>query len=192
MPQIPNWLGRTWTTLARTGRGSGGEHCQLGVQSTSTWPVWRPRCWPWPKPRQARAHRRGHRNGRPVSYRGTTFGSAALRVHQCGRSRHTRRCRPFLGRSRTKARPGILAAQCADVVLTWPLRDQIWAFELLFCCGAAGNRTRVLRHSLKASPCAVRYASTRISRSREPARMTIPVAVSVPLSPATGLNGGSL
>ena len=32
-----------------------------------------------------------------------------------------------------------------------------------FSCGAAGNRTRVLRHSLKASPCAVRYASTRIS-----------------------------
>ncbi len=30
-------------------------------------------------------------------------------------------------------------------------------------CGAAGNRTRVLRHSLKASPCAVRYVSTRIS-----------------------------
>jgi hypothetical protein len=32
-----------------------------------------------------------------------------------------------------------------------------------FSCGAAGNRTRVLRHSLEASPCAVRYASTRIS-----------------------------
>ena len=29
--------------------------------------------------------------------------------------------------------------------------------------GAAGNRTRVLRHSLEASPCAVRYVSTRIS-----------------------------
>jgi hypothetical protein len=51
--------------------------------------------------------------------------------------------------------------------------------------GAAGNRTRVLRHSLKASPCAVRYASTRISRSRKPAEMTIPVAVSVPMRPAT-------
>ena len=43
--------------------------------------------------------------------------------------------------------------------------------------GAAGNRTRVLRHSLKASPCAVRYVSTRISRSREQDEMTIPVAV---------------
>lgn len=53
--------------------------------------------------------------------------------------------------------------------------------------GAAGNRTRVLRHSLKASPCAVRYASARISRSRELAEMTIPVAVVVPRSPATGL-----
>lgn len=51
--------------------------------------------------------------------------------------------------------------------------------------GAAGNRTRVLRHSLKASPCAVRYASTRISRSHEPAGMTIPVAVDVPMCPAT-------
>ena len=59
----------------------------------------------------------------------------------------------------------------------------------IFSCGAAGNRTRVLRHSLKASPCAVRYASTRISRSRELARMTIPVAVSVPMSPATELIG---
>jgi hypothetical protein len=43
--------------------------------------------------------------------------------------------------------------------------------------GAAGNRTRVLRHSLKTSPCAVRYVSTRISRSRKQAEMTIPVAV---------------
>jgi hypothetical protein len=59
-------------------------------------------------------------------------------------------------------------------------------------CGAAGNRTRVLRHSLKASPCAVRYVSTRISWSRKLARMTIPVAVSVPMSPATELIGGSL
>src|SRR5271165_3183045 len=46
--------------------------------------------------------------------------------------------------------------------------------------GAAGNRTRVLRHVLKASPCAVRCASTRISRSRELAGMTIPVAVWCP------------
>lgn len=64
--------------------------------------------------------------------------------------------------------------------------------DLLFCCGAAGNRTRVLRCSLKASPCAVRYVSTWISRSREQAEMTIPVAVGVPMSPATGLTGGSL
>lgn len=55
--------------------------------------------------------------------------------------------------------------------------------------GAAGNRTRVLRHSLKASPCAVRYVSARISWSRELARMTIPVAVGVPMSPATELLG---
>lgn len=61
-----------------------------------------------------------------------------------------------------------------------------------FLSGAAGNRTRVLRHSLKASPCAVRYVSTRISWSRELARMTIPVAVGVPMSPATELTGGSL
>ena len=48
---------------------------------------------------------------------------------------------------------------------------------LAFCYsgGAAGNRTRVLRHSLKTSPCAVRYASTWISCSREQVRMTIPV-----------------
>ncbi|UKN42606.1 hypothetical protein MLPF_2177 [Mycobacterium lepromatosis] len=58
--------------------------------------------------------------------------------------------------------------------------------------GAAGNRTRVLRHSLKASPCAVRYASTRISWSRALAKMTIPVAVGVPTSPATEPIGRSL
>lgn len=46
--------------------------------------------------------------------------------------------------------------------------------------GAAGNRTRVLRHSLKASPCAVRLALTRISRSRELAGTAIPVAVWCP------------
>ena len=39
---------------------------------------------------------------------------------------------------------------------------------------------------------AVRYASTRISWSRKQARMTIPVAVNVPISPATELIGGSL
>ena len=48
-------------------------------------------------------------------------------------------------------------------------------------CGAAGNRTRVLRHSLKTSPCAVRYVSTRISQSRKQAEMTIPVAVICPV-----------
>ena len=58
--------------------------------------------------------------------------------------------------------------------------------------GAAGNRTRVLRHSLKASPCAVRLVSTRISQSCEQAEMTIPVAVIVPMSSATELIGGSL
>ncbi|CAA9418449.1 MAG: hypothetical protein AVDCRST_MAG66-2496, partial [uncultured Pseudonocardia sp.] len=31
--------------------------------------------------------------------------------------------------------------------------------------GGAGNRTRVLRRSTRASPCAVRSASTRIHRS---------------------------
>lgn len=72
-----------------------------------------------------------------------------------------------------------------------------WARELrgsglYFNGGAAGNRTRVLRHSLEASPCAVRYVSTRISCSREQVRMTIPVAVSVPISPATELSGRSL
>jgi hypothetical protein len=46
--------------------------------------------------------------------------------------------------------------------------------------GAAGNRTRVQRHSLKASPCAVRVVSTRISQSCEQAEMTIPVAVWCP------------
>ena len=46
--------------------------------------------------------------------------------------------------------------------------------------GAAGNRTRVLRHSLKTSPCAVRCVSTWISQSREQAEMTIPVAVWCP------------
>ena len=52
--------------------------------------------------------------------------------------------------------------------------------DLLLFGGAAGNRTRVQRHSLEASPCAVRYVSTRISRSREQVRMTIPVAVWCP------------
>jgi hypothetical protein len=73
-----------------------------------------------------------------------------------------------------------------------PMSDIFRPLTCTFSGGAAGNRTRVLRHSLKASPCAVRYASARISRSREPARMTIPVAVYVPMSPATELIGGSL
>ena len=43
-------------------------------------------------------------------------------------------------------------------------QESVDAFRTLaFNGGAAGNRTRVLRHSLKASPCAVRYASARIS-----------------------------
>jgi hypothetical protein len=52
-------------------------------------------------------------------------------------------------------------------------RSETWAFG----CGGAGNRTRVLRRFTRASPCAVRYASTRIHRSREQAGVTIPVAV---------------
>ncbi len=47
--------------------------------------------------------------------------------------------------------------------------------------GAAGNRTRVLRRVFRASPCAVRCVSARISGSRERARMTIPVAVCCPV-----------
>ena len=42
-------------------------------------------------------------------------------------------------------------------------RLEISSLAWAFTGGAAGNRTRVLRHSLEASPCAVRYASTRIS-----------------------------
>jgi hypothetical protein len=49
--------------------------------------------------------------------------------------------------------------------------------------GGAGNRTRVLRRFTRASPCAVRCASTRIHRSREQAGVTIPVAVSCPARP---------
>src|SRR5690606_14858563 len=43
--------------------------------------------------------------------------------------------------------------------------------------GGAGNRTRALRRFARASPCAVRFASTRIHRSRGQAGVTIPVAV---------------
>ena len=43
--------------------------------------------------------------------------------------------------------------------------------------GGAGNRTRVLRRFTRASPCAVRCASTRIHRSCGRAGVTIPVAV---------------
>lgn len=64
-----------------------------------------------------------------------------------------------------------------------------YTLTCFFSGGAAGNRTRVLRHSLKASPCAVRYVSARISWSHGLARMTIPVAVGVPMSPATELIG---
>ena len=42
--------------------------------------------------------------------------------------------------------------------------------------GGAGNRTRVLRRFTRASPCAVRCASTRIHRSCGRAGVTIPVA----------------
>ena len=78
-----------------------------------------------------------------------------------------------------------------------PIATRITRFERQFVCrhneagqtfrpglllgGAAGNRTRVLRHSLKTSPCAVRYVSTWISQSRKQAEMTIPVAVVCPV-----------
>jgi len=42
--------------------------------------------------------------------------------------------------------------------------------------GGAGNRTRVLRRFVRASPSAAHYASTRPSGSREQVRMTGPVA----------------
>ena len=46
--------------------------------------------------------------------------------------------------------------------------------------GGAGNRTRVLRRFTRASPCAVRCASTRIHRSRGRAGVTIPATVWCP------------
>ena len=58
---------------------------------------------------------------------------------------------PPVGEPRDGREPNLISAACTS------------ASDQLFCCGAAGNRTRVLRHSLEASPCAVRYASTRIS-----------------------------
>src|SRR6185503_16457877 len=64
--------------------------------------------------------------------------------------------------------------------VSFALADLLTLSDLHLSGGAAGNRTRVQRHSLEASPCAVRYASTRVSRSREPAEMTIPVAVGCP------------
>ncbi len=60
------------------------------------------------------------------------------------------------------------------------VKDLIWSLTRGFG-GAAGNRTRVLRRLAKASPCAVRYVSTWISRSREQAVMTIPVTVGCPI-----------
>jgi hypothetical protein len=60
-----------------------------------------------------------------------------------------------------------------------------------FGCGGAGNRTRVLRRFTRASPCAVRCASTRIHRSCRRAGVTIPVAVCCPCHPATGWSGKS-
>ena len=80
-------------------------------------------------------------------------------------------------------------ADVAEMLMKMKNWPELRALASLLLGGAAGNRTRVLRHSLKTSPCAVRYASTRISQSRELAEMTIPVAVSVPISPATELIG---
>ena len=74
------------------------------------------------------------------------------------------------GHARQSARSGQILMKKKN----WP---EHMALTSIFSCGAAGNRTRVLRHSLKTSPCAVRYVSTRISRSREQAEMSIPVAV---------------
>ena len=58
-------------------------------------------------------------------------------------------------------------------------RSATWAFD----GGGAGNRTRVLRCFTRASPCAVRSASTRTHRSCERAGVTIPVAVWCPCPP---------
>ena len=53
--------------------------------------------------------------------------------------------------------------------------------------GGAGNRTRVLRRLVRASPSAARYASTRPHRSHERVGVTGPVAVSSRRpDPATG------
>ena len=53
-----------------------------------------------------------------------------------------------------------LLSQCAQNVSTKEVARAKIRSDLLsnrvIPCGAAGNRTRVLRHSLKASPCAVR------------------------------------
>ena len=54
-------------------------------------------------------------------------------------------------------------AGCARNVPTKETGQGLVALDLHLYCGAAGNRTRVLRHFLEASPCGVRYASTRIS-----------------------------
>jgi hypothetical protein len=51
---------------------------------------------------------------------------------------------------------------CAETVLKMEDGPELSSWPDFFC-GAAGNRTRVLRHFLEASPCAVRYVSTRIS-----------------------------
>lgn len=116
-----------------------------------------------------------------------------LRHRQCRRSRRPARIASGLCRI---AEPGgkFPRVRCAESLkaLASGQRDWTTGHGRGAKGGAAGNRTRVLRHSLKTSPCAVRYVSARISWSREPARMTIPVAVGVPMSPATELIGGSL
>jgi len=68
-----------------------------------------------------------------------------------------------------------------ESIVTWPTQKEDRAESVslgpVFVGGAAGNRTRVLCCIARASPCAVRYASTWISRSREQVRMTIPATV---------------
>jgi hypothetical protein len=95
-----------------------------------------------------------------------------------------RRPRRVCGLLRLHARVAYITAQSAEADdQTWTANENrpgLVALTCIFTGGAAGNRTRVLRHSLKASPCAVRYVSTRISCSREQVRMTIPVAVWCP------------
>lgn len=104
--------------------------------------------------------------------RGATVAAASVsgaRLHghrQLNRQPRPGRYAHFRTYFRIRGRPG----------RTPPSRMAVQVSDLA-SCGAAGNRTRVLRRLTRASPCAVRYVSTWISRSREPAEMTIPVTV---------------